>query len=144
MPRGWRQPLLALQSAPCAVTILGVGFAPSPCSLDALCAMPRGWRQPFLALQCCTSCSHYPRRRLCSVAVLARCAVRHASLLASTASRVAVLPVCSHYPRRRLCSLAVLARCALRHASLLASTASRVAVLPVCNHYPRRRLCSVA
>merc|ERR1712195_284597 len=36
-----------------AVTILGVGFAPSPCSLDALCAMLRCWRQPLLALQCC-------------------------------------------------------------------------------------------
>eukprot|EP00964_Phaeocystis_antarctica_P162233 scaffold136149_cov136-Phaeocystis_antarctica.AAC.1 len=57
-----------------AVTILGVGFAPSPCSLDALCAVPRGRRPPLLALQCCPSCSHYPRRRLCSVAVLARCA----------------------------------------------------------------------
>eukprot|EP00964_Phaeocystis_antarctica_P164736 scaffold143417_cov151-Phaeocystis_antarctica.AAC.1 len=32
-----------------AVTILGVGFAPSPCSLVALCAMLLGWRQPLLA-----------------------------------------------------------------------------------------------
>eukprot|EP00964_Phaeocystis_antarctica_P105921 scaffold70902_cov45-Phaeocystis_antarctica.AAC.1 len=68
MPLCWRQPLLALQCCTCAVIIVGVGFAPSPCSLDALCAMPRCWRQPLLALRCCTCCSHYPRRRLCSVA----------------------------------------------------------------------------
>ena len=84
-------------SSSCAVTISGVGFAPSPCSLDALCAMLLGWRQPFLALRCRTCVqSQYSalallRRRARSMRYApCRYAVRHTPGLASAASRVAV------------------------------------------------------
>ena len=49
----WRHSPLALQCCPCAVTIFGLGFSPSPCSLDAGGATFPCWCPPLFAVLCC-------------------------------------------------------------------------------------------
>ena len=88
--------------------------------------MLQRWRQPHLALQCCTSVQ--------SLAIFsvgfrhARSTRRfsHASMLASTASRVAVLHLCAvtGYLRHRLSPCPLDAT--VPHASMLASTAGHL------------------
>ena len=120
---GWRQPLLALQCCTCAVIIVGVGFAPSPCSLVAPSARLLSWRQPLLALQCCpcangshsilgVDCALSP----CSLDALCAMPLCWRQLLLASRCCTCVALVCSHSLRRWLCSVVVLARCAVRHA----------------------------